>query len=317
MDSPEINPSIKVAELLTCEELMLSIQAGHDGLKNEITYSKVQKPGLALAGFTSYMKSGRIQIIGLSENEFLQRLPEKKKLEVIHEFFEARPSCIVLSKDVSSPALFIELANHYSIPLLASQNPTSILIERMTNYLSEKLAPVKSVHGDLMSIFGVGTLITGESGVGKSESALDLVVRGHRLIADDVVVIKKLSNISLVGHAMPKIQNHMELRGIGIINIREMFGISATSESAKIELVIDLARWKHDEEYDRLGVDSYTCPILSVEVPARKIPVAPGRNIAILIEVAVKDLLLKREGIDSPERLLADIAKMMNKNDSS
>lgn len=317
MESQELKPSIKVTELLAHAELMLSVRAGKNGLKNEITFSNVQKPGLALAGFTSYIKSGRIQIIGLSENEFLQRLPENKKNEVIHGFFEARPTCIVLSKDVDPPSLFIELADKYSIPVLASRNPTSILIERMTNFLSEKLAPVKSVHGDLMSIFGIGTLMIGESGVGKSESALDLVVRGHRMIADDVVLIKKVSNMILIGYAMPQIQHHMELRGIGIINIREMFGISATSDSAKIELVIDLERWKLDEEYDRLGVDSASYKILGVDVPARKIPVAPGRNIAILIEVAVKDLLLKRQGIDTPEKLISDITKMMDEHNDS
>lgn len=299
--------TISVEEILNNKDLKLSVIAGKEGIFNEINYSKVQKPGLAIAGFTKYIRKGRVQIIGLSENEYLNSLEEDLQLKLLRAFLEAKPSCIILSKGVKPSSVFIDLANEYEVPILESNYPTSILIEKITNFLTEKLAPSISIHGDLLNIFGIGTLILGESGVGKSEAALELICRGHRLIADDMVIIKKIGENELIGEAPHNIQHYIEIRGIGIINIKEMFGISSTDIHSKIELAISLEKWKEEEEYDRLGIDAHSFNILDVDIPLRKIPVAPGRNIALLIEVAVRDILLKREGINSATQLISAI----------
>lgn len=299
--------TISVEEILNNKELKLSVIAGKEGIFNEINYSKVQKPGLAIAGFTKYIRKGRVQIIGLSENEYLNSLKEDVQLKVLRAFLDAKPSCIILSKGVKPSSIFIDLANEYEVPILESNYPTSTLIEKITNFLTERLAPSISIHGDLLNIFGIGTLILGESGVGKSEAALELICRGHRLIADDMVIIKKIGENELIGEAPHNIQHYIEIRGIGIINIKEMFGISSTDIHSKIELAISLEKWKEEEEYDRLGIDAHSFNILDVDIPLRKIPVAPGRNIALLIEVAVRDILLKREGINSPMQLISAI----------
>jgi len=299
--------SISVEEILNNKELKFSLIAGKEGIYNEINYSKVQKPGLAIAGFTKYIKKGRVQIIGLSENEYLNSLKENVQLKVLRAFLDAKPSCVILSKGVKASSIFIDLANEYAIPILESSYPTSILIEKITNFLTESLAPSISIHGNLLSIFGIGTLILGESGVGKSEAALELICRGHRLIADDMVIIKKIGENELIGQAPHNIQHYIEIRGIGIINIKEMFGISSTDIRSKIGLAISLEKWKEDEEYDRLGIDTHSFNILDVDIPLRKIPVAAGRNIALLIEVAVRDILLKREGINSAMQLISSI----------
>ncbi len=299
--------TISVEEILNNKELKLSVIAGKEGIFNEINYSKVQKPGLAIAGFTKYIRKGRVQIIGLSENEYLNSLEEDLQLRVLRAFLDAKPSCIILSKGVKPSSVFIDLANECEVPILESNYPTSILIEKITNFLTEKLAPSISIHGDLLNIFGIGTLILGESGVGKSEAALELICRGHRLIADDMVIIKKIGENELIGEAPHNIQHYIEIRGIGIINIKEMFGISSTDIHSKIDLAISLEKWKEEEEYDRLGIDAHSFNILDVDIPLRKIPVAPGRNIALLIEVAVRDILLKREGINSAMQLISAI----------
>jgi len=184
---------------------------------------------------------------------------------------------------------------------------TSICIEKMTTFLSDMLAPRTYVHGDLLDVFGLGVLLIGESSIGKSECALDLVVRGHRLISDDIVIIKKTTDTILVGTAPDLIRYHMELRGLGVINIRDLFGISAISMSQKIELVVSLERWKPDVEYDRLGLDENRYEILGVELPLISMPVAPGRNIAILIEVASRNCLLRAQGYNASRQLVQKI----------
>ncbi len=306
------NSSITVEQLLKNKELGLKLIAGKKSLANEITFSKIQKPGLALAGFTNYIKKGRVQVIGLSEIDFLNQYKEKKQIEIFKKFLKASPTCIILANNIKIPSYLIDLIDKSSIALLSSHYPTSTLIEKVTNYLSEVLAPTTIIHGDLLDIFGIGTLIIGESGVGKSESALDLIVRGHRLIADDAVVIKKISETVLIGQSCPDIKNFIEVRGIGIINICDIFGISSISNSVKIELVILLERFNQEKEYERLGLNYKKYNILGVDIPFMMIPIAPGRNIAMLIEVAVCNLLLKYKGASSTKNLLRKINKKIS-----
>lgn len=306
------NFSIETGELLKDKDLNLTLVAGKNGLKRRVVFSKIQKPGLAFAGFTSYVNKGRVQIIGLSEIDYLSKLNLNKKKAIFKKFLQAQPACIVFAKSIEVPDFLIKLANEYNVAIFSSNYPTSTLIEKITNFLSEVLAPTVILHGDLLNIFGVGTLIIGDSGVGKSESALDLVVRGHRLIADDAVVIKKISETTLIGEPHPDIKNFIEVRGIGIVNINEMLGISSTLNSATIELIILLERWKEDKEYERLGIKDDKYNILGIDIPLMTLPVAPGRNIAMLIEIAVRKLLLKQKGVDSTTKLINRLNKKIS-----
>jgi len=246
--------------------------------------------------------------------DYLSKFEQKEQIKLFKKLLDAFPPCIIFANNIEIAAYLRDIANKSKVAILSSDLQTSTLIEKITNYLSEALAASIIIHGDLLSIFDVGTLIIGESGVGKSESALDLVVRGHRLIADDAVIIKKISETTLIGQAHPDIKNFIEVRGIGIINISEMLGISSISNSAKIELVILLEKWKEDKEYERLGIEDNTYNILGINVPFKTIPVAPGRNIAMLIEVAVRNLLLKREGINSTLKLIKKLNTKTRKN---
>lgn len=306
------NSSIEAGELLKDDDLNLNLVAGIKGLKRKITFSKIQKPGLAFAGFTNYVNKGRVQVIGLSEVDYLSKMSLNKQKTIFRKFLQAKPACIVFAKSIEVPDFLVKSANKYNIAIFSSNHPTSTLIEKITTFLSEVLAPTVILHGDLLNIFGVGTLIVGESGVGKSESALDLVVRGHRLIADDAVVIKKISETTLIGESPPDVKNFIEVRGIGIVNINEMLGISSTLNSAKIELVILLERWKEDKEYQRLGIKDDKYNILNIDIPLMTLPVAPGRNIAMLIEIAVRKLLLKQKGIDSTAKLIEKLDKKIS-----
>jgi HPr kinase/phosphorylase len=197
----------------------------------------------------------------------------------------------------------IREAEGHHIPLMVTPHVTSDCIEKITSFLSDLLAPKTYLHADLLDVFGLGVLLIGESGIGKSECALDLIVRGHRLVSDDIVIIKKTTDKVLIGRAPDLIRYHMELRGLGVINIKDLFGISAISLAQKIQLVVSLERWKPDVEYDRLGLEESTYEVLGVELPLVRMPVAPGRNIAILIEVASRNYLLRAQGYNASKQL--------------
>jgi HPr kinase/phosphorylase len=280
-------------------DLGLTLVAGRKGLKKGITHSQVQKMGLAMTGFIKFINPERLQIIGNTEMDYLRTLSAEQQEKVIHQICNLDLSCLVITRNLEVPELLLQEADKRGIPLFRTALRSFDFIEQVTQYLEEKLASTTSIHGVLMDVFGVGVLILGKSGIGKSECALDLILRGHRLVADDMVSIQKRSPSSLIGSGFDVIKHHMEIRGLGIINIRSLFGVEAIREQKKIELVLELMEWDTNREYDRLGFEEEKYPILDVELPMLRIPVTPARNLTTIIEVAARNHLLKVMGYDS------------------
>jgi HPr kinase/phosphorylase len=279
--------------------LGLTLVAGRKGLKKRINHSQVQKMGLALTGFIQFIDPGRLQIIGNTEMAYFKTLDTDQQEKVIHQICRLDLSCLVVTRNLDPPELLVKEAEDRGIPLFRTSLRSLDFIDRVTKFLEEKLASTSSIHGVLMDVFGVGVLILGKSGIGKSECALDLILRGHRLVADDMVYIQKRFPSSLIGSGFEVIQHHMEIRGLGIINIRSLFGVEAIRERKKVELVLELMEWDTRQEYDRLGVEEAKYSILDVELPMMRIPVTPARNLTTIIEVAARNYLLKVMGYDS------------------
>jgi HPr kinase/phosphorylase len=279
--------------------LDLTLMAGRKGLKREITHSQVQKMGLALTGFVRFIDPKRLQIIGNTEMAYLKTLPLEQQEKVVRQICHLDLFCLVITRNLEIPELLLLEADEKGIPLFRTSLRSFDFIERVTKFLEEKLASTTSIHGVLIDVFGVGILILGKSGIGKSECALDLILRGHQLVADDMVYIQKRSSSSLIGSWFDVIKHHMEIHGLGIINIRSLFGVEAIRERKKIDLVIELMEWDTHLEYDRLGFEEGKYPILEVELPKLRIPVTPGRNLTTIIEVAARNHLLKGMGYDS------------------
>jgi HPr kinase/phosphorylase len=289
--------------------LDLALLAGASGLGNRVFSARLQKPGLALAGYVEHLHPDRIQILGNTEISYLAQLPPDQALQAVRTLCSFPISCFIITKSLNPPAYLYQETELAGIPLLVTHHQSSTFISLVTRFLEERLLPTTNVHGVLMDILGVGILIYGKSGIGKSECALDLVIRGHRLVADDVVFIKKKVPAALVGHAGEHIQHLMEIRGLGIINIKDMFGVSSIREKKIIDMVLELVEWDPAQEYDRLGLDDRVHTILGVDLPYTAIPVRPGRNLSSIIEVAARNFLLKGMGYHSArefqEKLLA------------
>jgi len=279
--------------------LELTLVAGRKGIKKKITHSQVQKMGLAMSGFIQFVNPERLQIIGNTEATYFKTLTPGMQEKVIHQICSLPLSCLVVTRGLEIPELILREAEERGIPVFRTNLRSIDFIERITKFLEEKLASTSSLHGVLMDVYGVGVLILGKSGIGKSECALDLILRGHRLVADDMVHIRKRSPSSVIGSGFEVIQHHMEIRGLGIINIRSLFGVEAIREKKKIELVLELGEWDTHQEYDRLGFEEEKFSILDVELPMMRIPVTPARNLTTIIEVAVRNHLLKVMGYDS------------------
>jgi len=279
--------------------LELTLMAGQKGLKNMITHSQVQKMGLALTGFIQFINPERLQIIGNTEMAYFNTLTPGMQEKVIHQICSLPLSCLVITRGLEIPELLLREADEEGIPVFRTSIRSFDFIERITQFLEEKLSATTSLHGVLMDVFGVGLLLLGKSGIGKSECALDLILRGHRLVADDMVHIRKRSSSSVIGSGFEVIQHHMEIRGLGILNIRSLFGVEAIREKKKVELILELMEWDAHREYDRLGFEEEKFSVLGVELPMLRIPVTPARNLTTIIEVAVRNHLLKVMGYDS------------------
>ena len=307
--------AIKVSRLLEENDydLKLSLVAGHSGLARKIVSPRIQKPGLALTGFTEHLHTGRVQVFGNTEISYLRTLSEQRQLEVLRKVFGEDLACVVVTKNLDVPSSMIAAAEENGIPILKTPLLSSTFIEDVQAFLEEALTLTATLHGVLMDVFGVGILLLGKSGIGKSEIALDLVMRGHRLVADDIVDVTLRKQGTVYGAGNPIIKHHMEIRGLGIINIKDLFGIAAVRDRKKIELVIELVEWDPAREYDRLGVDEAKFKIVDVEIPLAMVPVRPGRNLTTIIEVAARNHLLKLQGHHSArefaERLNRAIAE--------
>ena len=293
--------SLTINDLLSETEygLNLVLVAGSRGLSNRLTSPRIQKPGLALTGYTTHLHPGRLQVLGNTEISYLRQLPEEVGKECIRTICSFPIVCFTLTKGLEPPSYLKVAADEAGIPLLVSPHQSSTFISLITKFLEERLLPTTHLHGVLVDVLGVGVLLLGKSGIGKSECALDLILRGNRLVADDIIFIKKKMPASLVGQAAETLQYHMEIRGLGIINIKNLFGVSSIREKKIIDLVIELVEWDATYEYDRLGIDDAVYSILDVDLPHLKIPVRPGRNLTSIIEVAARNYLLKGMGYHS------------------
>ena len=285
--------------------LELDVLAGAAGLERRITLPYIQKTGLAVAGFDEYLRSGRVLVFGESEIRFLERMSQPERAQALRRLFTRDLPCVLITTALDGPVELASEAERAGVPLLRTALSTPIAIARLTNLLEDHLAPREIRHGVLLDILGLGVLLTGESGIGKSECAIDLVVRGHRLVADDTVEIRCRGEAILIGTCPELTRHHVEIRGLGLVNVTDLFGVSATRASKRVELVVHLERWESGREYDRLGIESSAVGILGVQVPCVTMPVAPGRNLAMLVEVAARNQLLRSRGRHAA-RLLAE-----------
>lgn len=289
--------AITIKELLDDlkEELQFKVVSGEKGLSKKITISDINRPGLALVKYFTHFGYKRIQVLGKGEISYIHHLSKKERKEVLEEIFKYDIPCFIVDWNLPVPDELIALSNLHNIPIFSTPIPTGRLTTRLTLYLEEKFAEPIREYGTLVDVYGIGVLLTGKHSVGKSECALELIERGHRLIADDAVLIKRIGNI-LWGEAPPRTAYHIEIRGLGIINICELFGFSAICEKKEIDLVLHLELWNEKMEYDRVGFEEQVTTILDVHIPKIIVPVAPGRNMSVITEVAALNHRLKRMG---------------------
>ena len=293
--------------------LTLDLLAGADGLDRVITSPHIQKTGLALAGFHEYLKPGRVLVFGESEIRYLESLEPSAATHAMRDALAHDLPCVLITGGFTPPAGLVLEAEHARVPLLQTGVPTPAAIAKLSSLLEDSLAERTIIHAVLMDILGLGVLITGESGIGKSECALDLIVRGHRLVADDTVDVRRRAESMLIGSCPEMTRHHMELRGLGVINVKDLFGIASTRSSKRIEMVIQLERWDPSREYERLGLDEEFYEIMGLRVPRVRMPVAPGRNVAILVEVAARNQLLRARGHHAARILAARLERTLRR----
>ena len=304
-------PKITVEKFLSLNEeknnfLKVRLITDSIGMNNEIISYEVNRPGMALFGYFKDFAFERIQIFGKGEGNYVLTLAEEKKIDIFEELFKYKMPICIFTYNLNPPESFIKIAEKNNVCVIISELKTMDMIRNIENLIEEELIESHTVHGGLVEVFGVGVLILGKSGVGKSEATLELISKGHRLISDDTVKFKKLNDGRIIGRKNEFIKHNMEVRGIGVVDISRLSGMSAIRDKKRLDLVIELENWNDDEQYDRMGLEEKTYNILNTEIPYIKIPVRSGRNICILIETAAKNFRLKEMGYNS--------AKELNKN---
>ena len=279
-----------------------------------ISQSDINRPALQLAGFFDYFDSNRIQVIGQVEYTYMEKIGKDHYLEMVEKMMKCQIPCIVFCRNLDVSPELITLAEKYKIPIFRTKKTTSSFVAEVIRWLNVELAPRMTVHGVLVDVYGEGLLIMGESGIGKSEAALELIKRGHRLVSDDVVEIKKVSDITLIGTA-PNITRHfIELRGIGILDVKNLFGVESVKNTQSIDLVIKLQEWSKDQEYDRLGLEEEYIDFLGNKVVCHSIPIRPGRNLAVICEAAAVNYRQKKMGYNAAQELYNRVTNnIMNK----
>ncbi|KMK77461.1 HPr(Ser) kinase/phosphatase [Alkalihalobacillus pseudalcaliphilus] len=298
------------------ERFQFELLAGEEGIYRPITTSDISRPGIEMAGFFTYYPAKRIQLIGITELSFFERLATEEKKERMLNLCTYDTPAIILSRGLEAPPELVEAAEENGVPLLRSPMTTTRLSSRITDYLESELAPMTAVHGVLVDIYGIGVLITGSSGVGKSETALDLIRRGHRLVADDSVEIRQEHGSTLIGKPPELLQHLLEIRGLGIINAMTLFGAGAVRPHKRIVLCIHLELWDQKKAYDRLGLEEELMKIMDTEIPKLTIPVRPGRNLAVLIEVAAMNHRLKKLGFNAAQDFSARLTELIEESDN-
>ncbi|HEX8249631.1 MAG TPA: HPr(Ser) kinase/phosphatase [Pyrinomonadaceae bacterium] len=307
-------PSIDISEFVekSPTQFQIEVLAGRQSLRSRrITSARIQKLGLALAGFSHYIHEGRVQIVGQSEISYLNQLAVEKRIEAIRNLDLKKICCVLLTKNLEPPREFLEIAEEFNLPVLRTAQVSSVAIGIVSDFLQEMLAPQTMLHGVLLGMYGLGVFLQGESGIGKSECALDLIVRGHHLISDDAVWVKKIGD-KLEGAAPELTYEHLEIRGLGIINIRDLFGVSAIGKQKKIDLCIELKKWADLKEIERLGLETQEAEIFGVKLPKFVLPVSSGRNVSTLVETAVRVHLLRATGYDAAQKLIAKHTEILS-----
>ncbi|RAV02763.1 HPr(Ser) kinase/phosphatase [Paenibacillus sp. YN15] len=303
---------VKVSEL--ANKFQMEIISGEPGLKRTIEVADLCRPGLEMAGYFEYHPEDRVQILGKTELAFFERLPEAERKDRMKRLCLDETPCIVVTRGLDVPLELVDASEATGITVMRSNVNTTMLAGQITDFLEHKLAPSTTIHGVLVDVYGIGMLISGSSGIGKSETALELVKRGHRLIADDAVEIRQTAENVLIGNAPELIKHLLEIRGVGIINVMTLFGAGAVRNNTKINVVIKLETWQQDKQYDRLGLDEETTRIIDTDVPLVTIPVRPGRNLAVIIEVAAMNYRLKRMGFNAALQFTNKLTETINED---
>ncbi|MBN1498012.1 MAG: HPr kinase/phosphorylase [Spirochaetes bacterium] len=294
-------------------DLQIRLVAGESGIEKEIRVGDINRPGLTLAGFYDFFAYDRIQVFGLGESAYLRQLSNGQKRHVLEKFFSYDVLCCIFTHNEEPDRMFLEFADAKGVPVFITRKDTTRFTSSLVYLLNEAFAPTVTLHGTFTDVYGIGVLLIGKSGVGKSECALELVERGHRFIADDVVIVKRIDESILMGGGSPMLKYHMEIRGLGIINVKDIFGIRSVRDRKRVELVVLLEEWVQNKEYDRLGLEETTYPLLDIQVPSIMVPVRPGRNIPIIVETAALNQRLKKLGIYTARDLDRDIQDSLMK----
>ncbi|MBM7648766.1 HPr kinase/phosphorylase [Bacillus ectoiniformans] len=297
------------------EKFKMELLSGEEGIHRPITTSDLSRPGLEIAGFFDYYPADRIQLLGMTELTFFEKLTSQEKQARMERLCDDQTPAIIIARGLEVPEELMESSERHSVPVMRSNLTTTRLSSHLTNYLESMLAPTTAVHGVLVDIYGVGVLITGQSGVGKSETALELVKRGHRLVADDCVEIRQEDIDTLVGSSPELIEHLLEIRGLGIINVMTLFGTGAIRGHKRISLNINLEIWDSKKQYDRLGIEEDKMKIIDSEITKITLPVRPGRNLAVIIEVAAMNFRLKRMGVNTAQEFTDKLANVINDRD--
>ncbi|MBI9072154.1 MAG: HPr kinase/phosphorylase [Melioribacteraceae bacterium] len=299
------------------EKINIKLLNNESGFNNLITEQNLHRPGLALAGFVDLFTFNRVQVFGNTENRYLQHLSEEKRIEVFKKIFEFDIPCIMLSDGNNPFPEMIEFANKKNVCIFGSDYSTTKLSYIISDFLDDQFAPSLSLHGSFIDVYGIGMLFVGKSGVGKSEVALDLVERGHRLVADDVVILTKKGEGILMGSGTDLVKHFMEVRGIGIIDVKSMFGVRAIRFQKRLEVIIELEIWDKDTTYTRTGLDDTVLTLQDVEIPYVKLPIVSGKNLTVIAEVIAMNYLLKHYGYDAAKVFQNNLLKrIQNKTDN-
>ncbi len=308
--------SIAVARLFDrmAEGLELEVLAGFQGMGRPVLISDINRPGLALSGYLDYFASDRIQVLGNTEIHFMEDLPASMLESRLEGLFSFEIPAFLLSRHLEPRPLFLDMCNRRGVPVLRSSNSTDEVITQTILFLADEFSPETSIHGTALDCYGVGCVIVGAPGIGKSETALELVERGHRLVADDMVLLRRSREAYLFAQTNPIIEHHMEIRGVGIVDVKSIYGVGHVRNSKRISLIIELEEWKKDNQYDRTGLKEEHLEILGVKVPYLLIPVRPGRNIAIIIEVAALNHRLKELGVHPAAEFNKRLITLMSDN---
>jgi HPr kinase/phosphorylase len=301
--------AVTIADILDEKLLALKCLVVEDGTGREVSTAQIQKPGLLLTGLMEGLYQDRIQVLGAAEIGFINNL-DGAELSATLDLFEESIPAIAVTRGLDPPPAIVRHCEERGIPILGTSHTSSVFIEALMNYLEVRLAPSVMLHGVLVDVLGIGILIKGKSGIGKSECALELLSRGYRLIADDAVVIKRIYPATLFGMASTRIPYHLEVRGVGIVNIKDLFGITAIREKKQLDLVVELVSWDPKGDYERLGFDEKTCDVLGVDVPYLKVPVSPGRSVAVIVEVAARNQILKIMGYGPSRELIEGLTSL-------